>query len=143
MNASASTASEPVPIFDNAAGSVWFVPSGAYVRLNWSSDPVPSEVWRQLLEQVLVPLEGQSWSKLLGDQRMMPVFATENQAWILIDWLPRAVRAGLHYGAIVAPQNVMTRLETAALLREFNTYPLLYRIFADEAVAINWLMQQP
>ncbi|WP_324671568.1 hypothetical protein [Hymenobacter sp. GOD-10R] len=142
MPVPAFVASEPSFQFGNAAGSVSLVPQEAYVRLNWTSQPSSAAIWRQLLEQALVQLEQKSWHKLLGDQRSLPVFSTENQAWILLDWFPRAVRSGLRYGAIVSPQNVMVRLEMAALIRELNTYPLTYQLFSDEAAAISWLAEQ-
>ena len=130
-------------VFDNAAGSLWVVPKEAYVRLYWAAQLCPAPVWQQLLEQALVHLQQRSWHKLLGDQRSLPLLAAENQAWVLLDWLPRAARAGLQYGAIVASQNVMVRLETAALLRELNRYPLTYQLFSDENAALSWLKQQP
>jgi len=142
MTASVLTASDSLPSFSNAAGSVRLDPVGAYVRLNWASQPASIGVWRQVLEQALLQIQQHNWHKLLGDQRALPLFSTENQAWILLDWLPRAVRAGLRYGAIVSPQNVMVRLETAAFVRELNTYPLTYRQFPDEDTATKWLLQQ-
>ncbi|GGF18454.1 hypothetical protein GCM10011383_32420 [Hymenobacter cavernae] len=119
------------------------MPKQGYVRLGWAGYPTSAPVWQQLLDQALVQLQHYQWHKLLGDQRVLPLFAAENQAWILLDRLPRATRAGLRYGAIVAPQNVLVRLETAAFLCEFNAYPITYCLFADEAAAIAWLEQQP
>ena len=129
-------------VFDNPAGSLWVVPSDAYVRLHWAPQICPVLIWQQLLEQALAELQQRKWHKLLGDQRPLPLFSSENQAWVLLDWLPRAARAGLRYGAIVAPQNVLVRLETAALLRELSAYPLTYQLFSDEASAVAWLTQQ-
>ena len=46
-------------------------------------------------------LQQRGWSRILINQTQMIPFAPEEQRWIALEWLPRAVQAGYRHGAVV------------------------------------------
>jgi hypothetical protein len=82
--------------------------------------------------------------KLLGDQRLMAPFSSEESKWITEFWLTAAQRrTDVLYGAVLLPQDVFARLSVTQVISDAKAAAMTYRLFEDEAAAAVWLRQLP
>ncbi|SNR29622.1 hypothetical protein SAMN06269173_101168 [Hymenobacter mucosus] len=128
--------------FKNTAGGIKTDTRG-YVRLTcYQSDP-PSVARRELLDQVIAALQLTGWTKVLVDQRRQLPYSEQDEAWILLDWLPRAVtQSGYRHVAILPSSKHLVRLHTYHLQTEARArYRVVSRIFEEgEDAASAWLL---
>ncbi len=81
-------------------------------------------------ESIIDLLQRHRLAKLLGDDTSLPMIHAENQAWVIDDWLPRAIAVGLravahkspiaHFGK-VSVDNVKSGMAGRILLRTFES----------------------
>lgn len=95
-------------------------------------------VWKQyatqtqlrfIHESILLLMKKHRINKILGDDTALPMIYGEDQNWIIEDWMPRALAAGLkavankkptaHWGN-VAVSGVQSRLPGSLTWRSFN-----------------------
>lgn len=125
---------------DNPICSVAVDDSIPAVVVVWKEYATSTQL-RFVLEYVLHLLESRRLTKILGDDTALRIIHLDDREWILSDWIPRAVQAGLRavaskpsaaHFANVAVQSVVS----AALP------PLEMRVFATIDVARAWLTCQ-
>jgi hypothetical protein len=87
-------------------------------------------------------LKRNGWHRLLGDQRLMAPFTTEESEWIVEYWLDSSRHGprGL-YGAIILANDVFARLAMDQVVHEAKASALTYRMFDSEDKAVAWLRQ--
>jgi hypothetical protein len=81
-------------------------------------------------ESIIDLLQWHRLTKILGDDTSLPMIHAEDQAWVIRDWLPRAMTAGLravahkspvaHFGK-VSVDNVGTGIAAKISLRTFES----------------------
>lgn len=126
--------------FENAAGRVWEEPLD-YLRLEYYGGPREETVFRALLAHTLRALTRRAHGKLLIDQRKMAPYSDAERAWLVGEWLPRAVReAHYRYGAVVLAENVFARVSMTRLALAARELGNTYKTFATEAEALDWLL---
>ncbi|HEX8658156.1 MAG TPA: hypothetical protein VF690_11495 [Hymenobacter sp.] len=87
-------------------------------------------------------LERNQWHRLLGDQRLMSPFTEEESSWIVDYWLDASrQRPGGIYGAVILANDVFARLSMDQVVHEARASALTYRLFDNEASAVEWLRQ--
>ena len=130
-------------LFDNPAGQLLADPAG-FIQLRWAATPRTLADTQALLTHLASAFRQRGTGKALAYQVDMHPFSPAEQAWIMQEWLPTAVReSGYRYGAIVVSADIYARLATAFITTNVQGLPLRYRSFDDEATATAWLRQQP
>lgn len=109
---------------------------GKIVVVEWRGF-FPSDKMRSGAEKVLELIKEKKAAKMLTDTSKSRVVSPEDQNWIVNDWRPRAIKAGIYYMASVVPQDIiaqmaMNRLST--LLKDVET-----GYFSTVAEAKAWL----
>ena len=92
---------------------------------------------RALHERLLELLRKHKIHKILGDDTALPLIEPEDQAWIVQDWLPRAVAAGLKLAANKSPEAYFGRLAIEAIKASQSL--LAIRSFDHFDEARRWL----
>lgn len=128
--------------FENFAGRV--EPHPHYVKLVWYQLPRFSLLRRELLNQLLVALELVEHGKVLIDQRQQLPYSDSDAAWMLLDWLPRAVTKGNYlYSALLAAKNPIVRFDTHYMQTQAARQHLITsQSFEEETAAVAWLLRQ-
>lgn len=127
--------------FENAAGRVWEEPLN-YLRLDYHAAPREEVAFRALLTHLLQALVRRGWGKLLIDQRKMPPYSDAERAWLVDEWLPRAIReGGYRYGAVVLAENPFARVSMTRLAMASRELGNTYKTFDSEDEALDWLTQ--
>ncbi|AYA38709.1 hypothetical protein D3Y59_17620 [Hymenobacter oligotrophus] len=127
--------------FENASGSVAEHPEG-FAVLSWHKGPRHLNDFKAVLNHLDRLLRLRNWSKLLADQQLMTPFTPEETAWVMQDWLPRAVGEGPYrYAAVILPLDVFARLASQSVLSESQKKFVAYQHCATEAEAVQWLRQ--
>ncbi len=127
--------------FENAAGRVWEEPLN-YLRLDYYANPREEAVFRALLTHVLQAMIRRGGGRMLIDQRQMRPYSATERAWLVDEWLPRAIReAGYRYGAVVLAENAFARVSMTRLAMATRGLGNTYKTFENEAQAIEWLTQ--
>ena len=125
--------------FENGVGRIWEEPT-TYLRLEYRPGPREEVQFRALLNHLGQALVRRGWNSILVDQRDMTPFSPGEQAWMLTEWLPRAVREhGYRYGAVLVAHNVFARLAMTPLVLGGRELGHTYRTFETEAEAEAWL----
>ncbi|QDA61803.1 hypothetical protein [Hymenobacter jejuensis] len=128
--------------FQNSAGRIT-EDAGGYLRLDWAAGPREEAAFRALLQHVIRALHRNRWGKLLARQDQMVPFTPAEQAWIVNEWMPRAVtEGGYRFGAVISAKSVFARLATNVVINEVRELPIVYNTFEDEGYAISWLRSQ-
>ncbi|MET0292855.1 MAG: hypothetical protein ABW136_10875 [Steroidobacteraceae bacterium] len=89
-------------------------------------------------EWLLMLLQKNQFSRVLGDDSALPTIHADDQAWIATDWLPRASAAGLKRAANKQPASQFAQLAIQQL-RALSSGSVAFGSFADLDSARNWL----
>jgi hypothetical protein len=84
------------------------------IFVEWRSYATSAQL-RFIHERVLELLEQHHASKILGDVSGLPTVHTEDQKWIIENWMPRAQAAGLRATAAKRPTANFGRLAVSTL----------------------------
>ncbi len=108
------------------------------VVVTWRRD-VTSAQLRFIHEAVLEVIRSRGLSLILGDDTELPTIHTEDQRWIIEDWIPRARAAGVRAAASKSPAACFGRLA----VKQIGSYvPWKLRVFDDMPEARHWLQTQ-
>ncbi|MFB6163748.1 MAG: STAS/SEC14 domain-containing protein [Haloarculaceae archaeon] len=111
------------------------------IEIVWEGD-VDGERFRESADAVLSILRETDASKILVDGRAQGFMDESDQIWIVEDWEPRAVEAGLESMALVYPEDLAARTTVDMSARRSRDLPL-DRVFTDDAdEARDWLRVQ-
>ncbi|HEY4168766.1 MAG TPA: hypothetical protein VGM96_18410 [Reyranella sp.] len=92
---------------------------------------------RALHERLLELLRKYKIHKILGDDTALPLIEPDDQAWIVQDWMPRAVAAGLKLAANKSPEAYFGRLAVETIKASQSL--LAIRSFEHFDEARRWL----
>jgi hypothetical protein len=93
---------------------------------------------RYVHELILCMLVQYSVSKILGDYTDLPIIHAEDQRWIVEQWLPRAMAAGLKAAASVISMTFFGRVAIGAI-QSALARKVQVRNFRDVHSARRWL----
>lgn len=98
-----------------------------------------SAAFRAAYDTVLDAIRENRGSRLLIDLRKARVLAEDDQKWIVEDWGPRSVQAGVRRRAIVAPERALPRMISDSVQRRVPVGLLEVRAFGSIEEATDWL----
>ena len=126
--------------FENQAGRIWEEPVG-YLRLDYRAGARTTEQFQALLTHLLRALVRRGWDRVLVNQQEMVPFSAVEQAWMVNQWLPRAVlEGGYRRGAVLVAENGVARLAMTTVVATTRHLPHTYQSFEAEADALAWLL---
>jgi len=115
-------------IRNNPVCSVIFDESVPCILVLWRNYATSTQ-FRFVHENVLYLLRKHGLDKILGDDTDLPTIHNEDQAWLVDDWMPRAIASGLratankrpsaHFGKI-SVSNVQACLPPLLITRSFD-----------------------
>jgi hypothetical protein len=128
-------------IKDNPICSVYIDQSVPCVVVSWRRYATSTQL-RYIHETILHMLERHGATKVLGDDTSLPTIHEEDQRWIVENWIPRAIAAGLKVAASKKPASHFGRISVdniRAVIRSIAAENLLIRAFDDIDAARRWL----
>jgi hypothetical protein len=96
-------------------------------------------LYRELVTAGLECLEKHSAIKWLSDNRGNTVVRQEDIHWVNTVSVPRAMRAGFKYWAIVMPVKEIGKMQMRALIEELGRRGITVKAFSDPDDAMEWL----
>ena len=98
-----------------------------------------SASFRSAYDTILVAVRENRASGVLIDLRKARVLADDDQKWIVEDWGPRSIQAGVRRRAIVAPERSLPRTISESVRARVPTGLLEVRAFGTMEEAVGWL----
>jgi hypothetical protein len=81
-------------------------------------------------------------TKWLSDNRQLSVaFSEEDANWVNNDWLPRTIKAGWKYWAMVVPESVIGQADHVKYVESFYNSGVWVTVYTDVESALQWLEQ--
>jgi hypothetical protein len=112
--------------------------SASWVHVEWKAWATSSE-FRTAYDAILEAVGENRASKLLIDLRKTRVLADEDQRWLLDDWGPRSVQAGVRSMAVVVPERPLAKLILENMDKRIPSSVLEIRSFGTLEEAARWL----
>ncbi|MBF9223541.1 hypothetical protein [Hymenobacter ruricola] len=129
--------------FENPVGRLLEHPDG-YALVQYAAGARDLPTFQAFLTHTRQLLHRHQWHKMLADQRHMAPYTDEERAWIHEFWLASSASDGYElFGAIVIPADVFARLSLNLVMNDTQQSALTYRLFDEEAEAVEWLKQLP
>lgn len=125
----------PYPDFECTVGYDAGVPC---VLMTWKGYAT-SRDFRSGNERIVDLIAERKVSKLLGDTKEFVLIGADDQRWLLSDWIPRALQAGLRTVALVTPMFYFNRVAVASVGQELDPNQLTLQYFDDRDAARDWL----
>jgi hypothetical protein len=111
------------------------------VVVRWKGYATSAEL-RAVHEQLLEFIRKHRVSKVLGDDTELASIASDDRVWILQNWMPRAVSAGLRVVAAKRSDNYFARV-AAAEIENTTDKPMQLKLFDALSEARAWLQTAP
>jgi len=111
------------------------------VEMEWqgySSD----EAFRVGTERMLSLLIENQSTRVLADLSNMKLISLRSREWILQDFLPRALNAGLRVMAFVRSEDYYNQLSIGTVVYEIDPAQLTVEYFYHRSEAERWLQEQ-
>jgi hypothetical protein len=118
--------------------SIRWESGGPWLFVEWRSWARSPE-FRAAYEVILVAMRENRASKLLIDLRKTRVLAAEDQQWLVEDWGPRSVQAGVRSMAVIIPERALENTILESIDNRIPTTMLEIRYFGTPAEARAWL----
>lgn len=128
-------------VLQNPHVSLWYYPDLKLVHHQMLQAP-PSEAFRDLLTHGADLVERFHASKWLSDDRANTLLRPDDEEWANKNWLPRVLRGGFKFWAIVLPQAAIGKLNMKRLASEHKADGITSFVDTDPARAFDWLVQQ-
>jgi hypothetical protein len=113
-----------------------------YVTMRFKAH-IQGEEYRASLLKGIECLQSLGYTKWLISSSSLIVINSEDQLWIMKEWIPASFRAGLKYFAALLPLSNTGRNTIENLGMSLSNDSFTFRLFEDESSAIQWLSVQP
>ncbi|HLP75621.1 MAG TPA: hypothetical protein VK327_01775 [Candidatus Paceibacterota bacterium] len=131
-----------ITVFESDSASLWFHPEPGIVHHQFRK-PLDSETFQKVLLAGLQLMNEHHARKWLSDDRGNSSLSADDSAWSQEFWLPRAVKAGWKYWAMVPPEKARGQLTVQRLTSHVGEESgVTINLFADPERALQWLMEQ-
>lgn len=125
-------------VYENDSVALWFHPEKKIVHHKIKKWVADAEL-RNLLDKGYEQIKSKKADKWLSDDRGNGVLKSEDEQWVLSDWLPRVIKAGWKYWAIVLPQKVVGQMNMKRHAETFAKAGITAKVFTDPDEALKWL----
>lgn len=113
------------------------------INVTWHGPFVTGSEYRAHLMRILEVLVEKRGSRMLLNMRDMPVMAPEDQEWSEREWMPRSMKTGLKYTAVVMPKSALSRSTLRHLAKAAKEIDRQRAYFQDLEEAKAWLRALP
>ena len=128
-------------ILQNDHITLWYYPGPKIVHHQMVQTP-SSEEFRELLTEGAETLERFRAIKWLSDDRGNTLLRPHDEEWADSVWLPRVLRVGFKFWAIVLPQAAIGKLNMHRLANQHAQRGITSRIETMPYPAFEWLKAQ-
>jgi hypothetical protein len=98
-----------------------------------------SRQFRDISDAALKLLAQHGVSKVLNDTTMLPIIGGDDQRWTQDDFLPRAIRAGFRFCAMVNSRFYFNRVAVNNVAQTINPHEMIVEYFENADRARTWL----
>jgi hypothetical protein len=134
--------SKVITQFENDHASLWYYPEAGIIHHKFHQ-PTGGETFQAILMTGLRLMESNHAIKWLSDDRNNLMLPPEDSAWSQDYWLPRAIKAGWKYWAMLPPDNARGRINIERLVKFVADQKIVtLKLFSDPDEALKWLYQQ-
>ena len=130
-------------IVDNASVRLLWDEGLKCVQIGWDGSYVSGPEYRATLLELLDLLAMRRGCRMLFDMRNLPVVSPEDQAWIQEEWMPRSLKVGLRYSAVVMPKSALSRLTLRHIAKDASGIERQRAYFETLEEARAWLKSMP
>jgi hypothetical protein len=102
---------------------------------------VTSTQFRYIHEVIIEKLRAHGLTKALGDDSDLLTIHAEDRAWLINDWLPRAIAAGLRMAASKSPASHFGKISVESVVSALSP-SIAVQVFHDLTTARNWLAEE-
>ena len=128
----------PITIIDDEKRRLVFYRESKVVHHTIKA-PLHGNDFRDLLSRGADCLERNNAAKWLSDDRANEPLSTDDNAWADSIWVPRVMRAGFKYWAIVVPKSATGSLQMRRLSNEFSDRGVEVKVLSTLESAMTWL----
>jgi hypothetical protein len=125
-------------ILQNEEITLWYYPELKIVHHQMVKTP-SSETFRELLRRGAETLERYRATKWMSDDRGNTLLRPQDEEWADSEWLPRVLRCGFKYWAIVLPKGAIGKLNMQRLAAQHARRGIVSYIETRPFAAFEWL----
>ncbi|MEZ4670890.1 MAG: hypothetical protein R3E39_23550 [Anaerolineae bacterium] len=103
--------------------------------------PVNEEAFKSALNAGVEMLGKNGIVKWLSDDRKNGPFSDAFSAWVITDWIPRAIDTGWRYWANVVPEDLKAAGTLMPFIEILHDKGLRMMVFSNTDEAVQWLEQ--
>ncbi|MEJ2592517.1 MAG: hypothetical protein P8178_14180 [Candidatus Thiodiazotropha sp.] len=134
--------SERITQFENEMVSLWYYPEEGIIHHQFHQATCGADFQNVLLTGLQL-MKDHKACKWLSDDTNNTNLPAEDSAWSQDIWLPRAIKAGWKYWAMIPPVKARGRINIERLTGfVIEHYKINVKIFSDPEDAWAWLAQQ-
>lgn len=127
-----------ITIIENEYASLWFYPESGIVHHKIHKF-MRKGLYQELVTAGVECLEKYSATKWLSDNRANPVVRHQDIDWVNTVSVPRAIRAGFKYWALVMPAKEIGKMQMRELSEELGRQGIAVKAYSDPDHAMEWL----
>ena len=128
----------PMTVLDNEFVTMWYYPEDKIVHHQFHQF-MYGQLFRDALMTGADLFEKNSANKWLSDDRANNALPEEDAEWGRQNWVPRIMKAGWKYWALVMPDKVLGQMNMQRFVKEFSKHGVTVKVFADPDEALKWL----
>jgi len=121
---------------------VCFDETNQYVTMRFKTH-IQGEEYKEALVKGLDCLVAHNYSKWLAGSTSLIVINSDDQLWLLKEWIPASRISGLQFFAAVLPLSNTGRTIIENMGMSLSSDAFTYRLFEDKPSAIQWLSELP
>jgi len=125
-------------VMDNANITLWFHTDTKIVH-HQIHKYTCGEGLREILNKGAEVMEQHKGCKWLSDDRNSGPLPPEDLEWNKVVWIPKVMKAGWKYWALVIPEKAVAQMNMKRFQNEFAQAGVTVQTFTDPEVAMRWL----
>ena len=129
---------EKIEVINTDFMSLWYHPDSKIVHHKMKKS-LPPGGHKELLSTGADYMEKYGAIKWLSYDRDMVVVSEEALKWADEEWVPRVLKAGFKYWAIVLPKSSIGTMQVKRLIKEYNKRGVTVELFETLEDALAWL----
>lgn len=102
---------------------------------------ITSAEFRSINEQILEFMVKYNLKKNIHEIHALAVPYPSDRKWYIENYLPRVIKAGIRYAAVIVPKNMLARLVVEDIIEAIKPDEIEVRTFHDLSLAREWLLE--